>query len=45
VNESAAHLLNNDKDVEDAECGGDRHTEVTRYYPCGMIADECRPVL
>jgi hypothetical protein len=45
VKESASHMLNNDKYVEDAAGGGDSHTEITRDDPFGMIADKCRPTL
>ena len=45
VKESAAHMLNNDKYIEDSEGSGDSHTEITRDDPFGMIADKCRPVL
>ena len=45
VQESAAPMLNDYKDIEDAEGQGDGYAEVTRHDAFGMITDKRGPAL
>src|SRR5262247_1966495 len=45
MQEPSARMLKHHKDIKNAECRCDCHTEVTRYNACSMIADKCGPAL
>jgi len=45
VKDAATGMFNDHKDIEHAKCRHDRHTEVTRHDPLGMIADKRGPTL
>src|SRR5215510_10064557 len=45
VQGSSASMLNDHKHIEEAECRGNRHAEVTRDDAFGVITDKRRPAL